>query len=63
MTIHRLCPRIAWESSANLDYFILFKAACLQMSENISINQTSEKCTKILGKRKRFNIQEIIYKL
>jgi hypothetical protein len=44
-------------------YFILLnKAACLQMSKHISINQTCEKCTKILQNVERVKIQVIIYK-
>jgi hypothetical protein len=33
------------------------------MSQNISINQTCEKCIKILDKVERFKIEVIIYML
>jgi hypothetical protein len=39
-----------------------FKAACLQLSENISMKKkTWEKCPKIWGQVKIFKIQVIIY--
>jgi hypothetical protein len=39
-----------------LDFLIIYKAACIQMSQNILVKLTLRKCSKILRKVKIFTI-------